>query len=309
MSTLSLRSMALASKTIHYLKRLWNYIVPIPGFVLRIKYTVLRLFCSKDPFDPHLLGLHKNNLIFVCGPPRSGTTMLQSALMRHPEVCGFTSETNIFSRINIYRSDFSPLSSDFVRKIFYTSSSIANAYQRLAREICDQQSCTMVSEKTPQHCLVVFKILSFFPDARFIFIIRNPFSCVSSMINNSSFIPQGSSVVASLDYWVRSVSSIRTFVDRHPTNSLLLKYEQICENPESCSEAICSFLSISSFNVFSAQNINLGSTLHSFSGKVGFMGINKPPSLGLSSSHRLDSTALCILKDKLAQLPFTYEQL
>lgn len=293
----------------HYLKRVFKFLFPFRGFLLYLKYRFLSFGASNKRFHSIYTKSCHPGLIFVSGPPRSGTTMLQSALMRHPDICGFSNETNIFSRTNPYRADFSPLSFQKVKSVLNTSSSMAAAYMRLASDLCTQKSSLFVSEKTPQHCFHALEIARCFPTAKFIFIIRNPYSCVSSMMNHSAFIPQGGSVLRSIMYWINSIISIQKFSSIHPNNSLILRYENVCNSPTYFSGLVCNFLGVAQCDFFSIQNVDTSSELHSFSGKPGFMGINMPPSADLSNSSMLDDFCSSLIKTKLSEFSICYEQI
>ena len=294
--------------SMHYLRRLLELLLPFDGFLLRVKYF---LFSNSSSYNYSSRSCNSSLpvLVFVSGPPRCGTTMLQSALMRHPEICGFTNETNIFSMINPYRADFSPLDHLSVRNVLRNNSSLSAAYMHLAGELCKLNGSSVVVEKTPQHCFHSHEIKTHFPSARFLFIVRDPISCVSSMVNHSSFIPQGVSINKSIMYWIRSMIKIQEFLLNNSNSALLLKYEDICESPRIFSKSICRFLGVSDYDFFSTESIDNSSEVHSFTGKPGFAGINMPPSSDLASSICLDEKSLSFINSKLSQFSINYAEI
>jgi len=293
---------------IRYLKRVAVLVFPLKGFLLYLQLRccswIFWRFLGQSQAIPDSL-----NLLFVSGPPRSGTTMLQSALMRHPDICGFANETNFFSQTNPLRADFAPLSSAVSRSILCTSSSIYSAYIELARQLSLRRGSLVVSEKTPQHCFQASKIYYFLPGSKFIFIIRDPYSCVSSMMSHSSFIPQGLSVERSALYWVRSIIAIQNFLAQNSQSAMLLKYEQICDQPSESSRVVCDFLGIAQYDFFSAPSASMSSDLHTFTGKEGFSGINMPPSKALSKPMCLSESSANAVKKILDRFSISYDSI
>ena len=302
---MNLSSLAL----VHYLKRAFHFFFPFRGFLLYVQYRFFSSDVSRRGFHSVIAKSCQPGLVFVSGPPRSGTTMLQSALMRHPDICGFSNETNIFSRTNPYRIDFSPLTWQSVRPVLNTSFSLTSAYMRLASHLAMLKRSSLVSEKTPQHCFHALEIARCFPTSKFIFIVRNPYSSVSSMINNSTFIPQGRSVLCSINYWIKSIIAIKRFSEVHPNRALILKYEEVCNSPSSFSRLVCSFLDVDQYDFFTARTLDPPSDLHSFSGKPGFIGINMPPSSDFGNVSTLDDSYSSLIMDKLSEFSICYEHI
>lgn len=259
---------------IHRLKRLFELLVPLDGFMLHCHYLLNATIRPSPPIDG---ANHESINLFICGPPRSGTTLLINSLIRHPEIAGFLDETNFFSCANPLRSRFLPLSRERSRQILLCSPTKGAAYSLLADAIRANTKKPVVAEKTPQHCFVLDRINREVPGARFIFIVRNPIDSVASMIANREFIPQGSSAAVATRYWLRSVRSLLDFNENHPDVVLLLKYEDLCLNSTSVAAQICRFLGISFYDLFVPQASKMAQVRHVYSGRKGFENINKPP--------------------------------
>lgn len=104
------------------------------------------------------------NIVFLLGAARSGTTMLGELLATHPSI-SYTGETNFVWR---YGAEFQ--SSDCrVRATERERRYIRLWYQRFGFT----EGKTIVLDKTPQNCLRVPFIMDVFPGARIIHIVRD----------------------------------------------------------------------------------------------------------------------------------------
>jgi len=151
--------------------------------------------------------------IFLCGPSRSGTTMLQSALNRHPEV-HLTVETHYFDDLRLTVPDpaGTPLEGADAERVARALCACSHrtygqggdpelgrirpaalhARARALGATCDayfRGFCELEAElegkriwgeKTPRHVFRTAEILEAFPNARIVCLVRDPRAVVAS---------------------------------------------------------------------------------------------------------------------------------
>lgn len=148
-----------------------------------------------EPFRP----------IFVVGFPRSGTTLLATMLSRHPRLAA-TPETHFMDLVVpsednvpapglhspshlIAQFEASPRSSDLgidpktlQRIAGEHETTYAQFFQSLLEYCADRAGKPRIIEKTPAHLPFVPTLLSWFPDARVVCIVRDGRDAVRSMM-------------------------------------------------------------------------------------------------------------------------------
>lgn len=112
--------------------------------------------------------------ILLLGNTRSGTTIVQNLVATHPGVVGWYEPRTLWlyadpgrSHDEFGESDATPRVKRYVRKRFL-------AFQR-------KHGNRVVMEKTPANILKIPYVRAIFPEANYLFIVRNPFSFISSV--------------------------------------------------------------------------------------------------------------------------------
>ncbi len=128
--------------------------------------------------------------IFIIGSPRSGTTWLQRLLLSHPEICG-GQETHFFSTVgNSIWSQYKN-QQESGRKIglpcYWSEAEIKEKmftfwYETMSPLVDKSPDAFYLLEKTPDHARFMDVITTILPQARFIHIIRDSRSVVSSLL-------------------------------------------------------------------------------------------------------------------------------
>jgi hypothetical protein len=97
-------------------------------------------------------------------------------------------------------------------------------------------------EKTPRHIFSYLEIIKYYPDARFICMIREPRNTVSSILNMSEK-SQNKSIIAMALLYNEIVSIIQSI--SYNKNVRIVRYEDLVENPHKILKEICDYLEIS----------------------------------------------------------------
>jgi glycosyltransferase involved in cell wall biosynthesis len=115
------------------------------------------------------------NLVFVFGSPRSGTTWVLRLLSEHPRVVpateanlGIQTEKRATLETNIFNRDRP-----------FTDAQIRRRFHRLSLENAGR----MIVEKTPIHLLFADRIRKVFPEAAFVLVDRDPRDIVNSLVS------------------------------------------------------------------------------------------------------------------------------
>jgi hypothetical protein len=112
--------------------------------------------------------------IFIFGNTRSGTTIVQKVMSLHPEITGWYEPNALWLYADPGRIHDEFDADDATKRV--------KAYirQRFLKYQQQHGNCTVV-EKTPQNILRIPYVRAIFPEATFLFIVRNPFSFISSV--------------------------------------------------------------------------------------------------------------------------------
>ncbi|MBN1607710.1 MAG: sulfotransferase [Polyangiaceae bacterium] len=165
------------------------------------------------------------NLVFIVGPPRSGTTWLLQLLACHPDVVAADVD-NLDARINDRRTLETNIFND-TRP--FTDNQIRSKFHRLS---C-RHSGTVVVEKTPIHLLYMDRIRRVFPKAAFVLALRDGRDAVTSLVHvgtsqDSWWSGAPATVKAATKLWTRyadaAVSCLRG------TTPPVVRYEALLRN-------------------------------------------------------------------------------
>lgn len=165
--------------------------------------------------------------IFVVGPPRNGTTLVQNIFASHPQVAGSDTETFFFLKRRLDTVKLPELDEENVLNHFLKSKTTAQFFDSIAKEFTEEGSQKFV-EKSPEHALVMPRILKIFPKAKIIFIYRDGRDAYISALKHS-----GVRLKIGENYpllWRDSMHELKN-LGADP-RVLSIKYEELCEAPE-----------------------------------------------------------------------------
>ena len=212
--------------------------------------------------------------IFIVGAPRSGTTLLQYMLRSHPDICMPTGESHFIipllknserfgdlSRLEnvknvlseMYNQSQSFLDTD-LHGIHFDVDSIAKII--LERDINSMEGIISLlfqlnatgegkarwGDKTPYYVLHIPYLKKYFPDAKFIHIIRDGRDCALSMFNRQNDFGI-INVYHAAKYWQQYVEiGYEEGRKLGKEDYLELRYEDLLNDPEVSLRKVCDFL-------------------------------------------------------------------
>lgn len=198
------------------------------------------------------------NLVFLVGSPRSGTTWLQRLLASHPAIrTGQEShviEFYVGPQWRQWRRLLDPtiagrggvgIGCYVTEDEFLTilRSYMLDLLRPMLRSVSRGE---LFLEKSPGHALYIPEIRHLLPDARFIHIVRDPRDVVSSLLSVSrswgrKWAP--SDVRSASKTWVKHVRAVReASVDMAPSQFIEVSYEQLYEQPTAVLRQLLQFL-------------------------------------------------------------------
>ncbi len=206
--------------------------------------------------------------IFIGACPRSGTTLLRTMLNTHPDIA-IPRETRfmIFAwerRLN-WRHVRRPRARERFGKIVFETkwtrgerlgtppeiaiprlreapptlgSLVGTCFQLYA----ESTGKTRWGDKRPMYARYLDSVFTFFPDAQYINLIRDPRASVASMRKLNWY--EGS-IAPSIDLWLRSVRAVEPWRKcLHPDQFLDLRYEDLVADPVAELERISDYLTL-----------------------------------------------------------------
>ena len=193
--------------------------------------------------------------IFLFSLPRSGSTLLQRILSTHPDIrteselwfllphiealknrCTFSQYSNISLR-NATAALLKQLPSgeqDYYQAIRALGDCL---YGRLA-----VNNERYVLDKTPRYYLVIEEISKIYPDAKFIFLFRNPLSVAASVIESFNGNRLGD-YRHKIDLYLGPEMLARGY-ELVKNRSIMLTYEQLVSEPAATLRTVCQYLDI-----------------------------------------------------------------
>lgn len=214
-------------------------------------------------FDSHFSDGRSLAPIFIVGMPRSGTTLLTSMLSAHPRIT-IAPETHYFSYwTRQYKSLNLVSPKDF--ELFWQSLSSSQRFSYFGidanktrerilakgppshqhilsgwlEEYANNVNKPRWGEKTPLHYQSLDHILTWFPNARIIWMLRDPRAVAASLQK----VPWASNYIhIHAQQWQTSLTSFEQTWQKD-SRVQLLRYEDLVQQSEKSLTALCQFLS------------------------------------------------------------------
>jgi hypothetical protein len=206
---------------------------------------------------------------YIIGRPRSGTTLLQLIFDAHPNVqipseCMYiahllghyrTIKTWTEPVIENFVNDlthiwlFSPVkfNTEKIKKELLENKSfltIDSAFKIIAKNynsVYEKKELLLLGDKNPFYSQVFGVIFSAIPDAKYIFLIRDPRDNHVSLFNSRFTAP---SITYDTLYWRKTIRAAELFKKYYPNRIYILKYEDLVTETEKHVTDLCTFLKI-----------------------------------------------------------------
>lgn len=207
-------------------------------------------------------------LIFVGGCPRSGTTLVQNMLDSHPDVCGGPEFDRVPDIVRLRNKLRASVDSGRIGVFCSTEDidrEIGALIENLLLPYAEKRGCGLISEKTPWNVLMFQDLLEIFPEARFVFCVRDPRAVVASMLQvNARYKGKGLNPPAFGRNVAASIETIKKTNDagftaaRQSDRVFTTVYERLVDDPERETARLCDFLRLG----WSEQMINPAGKSH-----------------------------------------------
>ena len=194
--------------------------------------------------------------IFLFSLPRSGSTLVQRILMSHNDIASVAEPWLMLPFVYAYKkegilSEYSHATSyaafeDFIFNLPFKEADYYNALGDFASTLYEKQ-CTnneiYFLDKTPRYYHIIQQIAQVFPDAKFIFLFRNPVHVMSSMIQTwcDGRFHKMYNYERDLYYGPKALSSGYELLKE---KSYAIQYEKFVQEPEKYTKEICEYLEI-----------------------------------------------------------------
>jgi hypothetical protein len=213
-------------------------------------------------------------LFFIIGRPRSGTTLLRSILDAHSRIIvppeypvllnclHLLHPQNLSSnkkKIKFYKSVISfkktkrelfesiglneeNLTDDLLKNSQAISFSDAFVKVQMHCKSCRlEKPALLVGDKNPVYSFIVMQLLKKFPEAKFVFLVRDPRDQFASL---KKFDFEASSPVLQALRWQKLMLDYISIVKRFPERIHFVQYEHLVSKPDEEISKICKFLNL-----------------------------------------------------------------
>ncbi len=208
--------------------------------------------------------------IFIFSLPRSGSTLLQRILMTHKDIASVAEPWILLPQMYMLRdqgvlSEYSSLTAYYGVKDFVNNlpnkeddyiASLRDFVFDLYKKQCKNNEIYFL-DKTPRYYLIIDEINKLFPDAKFIFLFRNPIHVFGSIIStwgNNRF----NKYHGNYDDLTLGFELLSKGYQNYKSKSLAINYEQFIQNPDAELAKLSSYLDIeidqSALQNFSKEN-------------------------------------------------------
>ncbi|NES19250.1 MAG: sulfotransferase [Symploca sp. SIO3E6] len=206
--------------------------------------------------------------IFLVGCPRSGTTLLQSLLAAHPKIASFP-ESKFFhfivpeyeprrQALGIASRRIKPALEKFFNNIGHTEmvqqfpkvgliGQYTRKFIKILYLLTEEQGKSIWLEKTPNHIYYLEYIEKFVRGVKIIHLVRSGADVVASLYEVTHKYPKSWGgtpwdIDLCIERWIRAYKISLSYLNE--PNHLIVRYEQLLENPQTVLEKLCEFIGV-----------------------------------------------------------------
>lgn len=200
-----------------------------------------------------------SNLVFIISQPRAGSTLLQRLLAGHPDI--FTTGEPWIMLHPLYALKRQGMSTeyqaelarqgldDFLMHVPEGEELYIQALRKMGsvlyNRITQVSGKSLFLDKTPRYYLIISELYRVFPNARFLFLLRNPIAVLSSVLatwfgNNPEALVKSKNYIDILDgpkYLVRGIQQLKE-------DAIIIHYEKLVEHPKEVMRHACNRIGI-----------------------------------------------------------------
>ncbi|MGK7878905.1 MAG: sulfotransferase [Crocosphaera sp.] len=178
--------------------------------------------------------------IFVLGAPLLGTTLAKLILTSHLYLVGPGYETAFFTYHDIFSFKYKGIKPQEMTEMRQKCHDIVEFFDLFTHNILSNYpEAKYYVEKTPQHVLQLGFLTKYFPNSKFIHMVRDGRDAYCSAKYHKNVV-QGSDVKRYAKYWRKCLRS--RIKSGKKDNILDVKYEALASTPETTIKAMMSFI-------------------------------------------------------------------
>lgn len=200
----------------------------------------------------------QDQLVFIIGPPRSGSTLLTRMLGAHTQIHA-PAETHLLTPLahlgyyeRVDEAAYDPIITQLgLRELVSQLPGGEADYLDALRSCSDHlygglmadRSARLLVDKTPAYALVLDFIVRLYPEARYVVLTRHPMAIWSSVIE-SFFDGDPEMAHRHNPILERYVPAIARFLRDRPAPIHPIRYEELVKAPDDHMRSLCAFLNI-----------------------------------------------------------------
>lgn len=203
--------------------------------------------------------MQDNNLIFLISQPRSGSSMLQQILLQNSDIVSFPEPWFMLPLIYtykypgsnvIYNLNFANI--NFMEYLGRYENGLEQFKQEIKKlalnlyELSSPGDSQYILDKTPRYYHIADELYEMFPEAKFVFLIRNPVAVFASMLsynfqgNLNRFLHSPDR----LEDLLKAPKIIVSQKNKQRENHHFINYESIIHFPDKSLQSLSDFLGI-----------------------------------------------------------------